>query len=84
MSLVTNSRSGGQSEEPNEWELGGIRVPGSLLRGTPLVKFSEKKGKAPRERLFRLDANQGRMLWDSKRRGVSKCLFLHLGSSPLT
>lgn len=64
--------SGDQAGDKEEWELDGIRVPGVLITGTELTKISEKKGIAPKRRLFRLDADQGRILWDSKRRGMSE------------
>ena len=39
-----------------------------------MKKLSEKK-KESKDRLFRLDANQGRMYWPSRRRGVSESNF---------
>jgi hypothetical protein len=60
-------------DEP-EWEMQGIRVPRELIQGTVMKKLSDK-GKAIKERLFRLDANQGRMYWISRKRGVSEFIF---------
>ncbi|KAG8824199.1 Phospholipase C, partial [Serendipita sp. 399] len=59
----------GESGE-EEWELDGIKVPRDLIKGTILTKISEKKGKSPKDKFFRLDADQGKVIWESKRRGV--------------
>jgi hypothetical protein len=70
--MFDHNTSGDRVDDEEEWELDGIRVPGMLITGTELTKISEKKGTVPKQRLFRLDANQGRILWDSKRRGMSE------------
>lgn len=60
----------GKVGEVEEWNLDEIRVPGDLIKGTVLTKISEKRGKAPKDRLFRLDPDQGKIYWDSRKRGV--------------
>jgi len=51
--------------------MNGIRVPGELIHGTVMKKLSDK-GKAAKELVFRLDASQGRMYWNSGRHRVSE------------
>ncbi|KIM26484.1 hypothetical protein M408DRAFT_330623 [Serendipita vermifera MAFF 305830] len=60
---------GGPNRGLADWELDGIRVPKELIQGTVMKKLSDKKATV-KERLFRLDANQGRIYWPSRRRGV--------------
>ncbi|KAG9023978.1 Phospholipase C, partial [Serendipita sp. 407] len=75
---------GGEEESDQEWELDGIKVPRELINGTILTKISESKGKSPKDKLFRLDADQGKVIWESKRRGVihiENIKELRLGSS---
>lgn len=50
-----------------------VKVPALLLQGTPLLKVSAKKIQT---RIFRLDPDQGQILWESKKSGVSACTFL--------
>lgn len=45
-----------------------VKVPALLLHGTPLLKVSAKKVQT---RLFKLDPDQGQILWESKKSGVS-------------
>lgn len=45
-----------------------IKVPALLQQGTPLLKVSAKKVKT---RVFRLDPDQGHILWPSKKTGIS-------------
>lgn len=46
-----------------------IKIPVVLQQGTPMMKMSVKKG--AKSRLFKLDAEQGLILWESKKRGIS-------------
>ncbi len=43
-------------------------VPDELLKGTTLLKVSEKKQKRA---LFRIDADQGEIVYESKKSGIS-------------
>jgi len=45
-----------------------VKVPVLLLHGTPLLKVSAKKIQT---RVFKLDPDQGQILWESKKSGVS-------------
>lgn len=45
-----------------------VKVPVLLLHGTPLLKVSAKKVQT---RVFKLDPDQGQILWESKKSGVS-------------
>ena len=47
----------------------GLKVPALLIQGTPMTKYSEKKG--PKSRVFRLDPDQGQILWPSRKSGIS-------------
>ena len=50
-----------------------ITVPALLQQGTPMLKISAKEKK---NRVFRLDADLGQVLWQSKKSGLSKKLSL--------
>jgi len=50
-----------------------VKVPALLLQGTPLLKVSAKKAQT---RVFRLDPDQGQILWPSKKSGVRMCRHL--------
>lgn len=54
-----------------------IKVPALLQQGTPMLKMSAKQGAKLRK--FWLDADQGQMLWESRKGGLS--LFLSCMSS---
>ncbi|KAG8921457.1 Phospholipase C, partial [Tulasnella sp. 408] len=59
------------SEGPDEERLellAEIKVPALLTQGTIMTKISAKKGVTKRS--FRLDAEQGQMLWDSTKGGI--------------
>ncbi|KAG9121312.1 Phospholipase C [Ceratobasidium sp. 392] len=43
------------------------KVPAELVRGTPMIKVSEKKMK---QKFFRLDADQGLVTWESEKTGI--------------
>lgn len=45
-----------------------VKVPMLLQEGTPLTKVSAKKKKTV---IFRIDPDQGYVLWDSKKSGLS-------------
>lgn len=45
-----------------------VKVPMLLQEGTPLTKVSAKKKKTV---MFRIDPDQGYVLWDSKKSGLS-------------
>ena len=47
----------------------GLKVPALLIQGTPMTKYSEKQG--PKNRVFRLDPDQGQILWPSRKSGIS-------------
>ena len=50
-----------------------ITVPALLQQGTPMLKISAKEKK---NRIFRLDADLGQVLWQSKKSGISEQLTL--------
>ncbi|KAG8926409.1 Phospholipase C [Tulasnella sp. 418] len=45
-----------------------IKIPALLQQGTPMLKISAKKG--PKLRKFRLDPDQGQILWESRKAGI--------------
>jgi hypothetical protein len=45
-----------------------VKVPLLLQRGTPMTKVSKKKTKTI---VFRIDADEGCILWESKKSGIS-------------
>lgn len=62
--------------------VGDIRVPLLLQQGTPMTKVSLKKHK---KFVFRLDADLGQIVWESKRHKISEyseLSFYLLSSSP--
>lgn len=59
-----------------------IKIPVVLQQGTPMMKMSVKKG--AKSRVFRLDAEQGLILWESKKRGISKFRRVYPDAIPLT
>jgi len=63
-----------QPPDHGDWEMEGLKVPALLIQGTPMTKYSEKKG--PKSRVFRLDPDQGQILWPSRKSGISVALYL--------
>ncbi|KAG8999389.1 Phospholipase C [Tulasnella sp. JGI-2019a] len=58
-----------EGSEAEHYELiDEIKVPALLQQGTPMLKMSAKQG--PKLRKFWLDADQGQLLWESKKRGL--------------
>lgn len=68
----TRARSGSKAPVPGDWEMDGVHVPSLLIQGTPLYKISEKKKDDKESRVFRLDPDQGQILWPSRKRGISE------------
>lgn len=66
------------SSDPSSDE---AKVPVLLLHGTPLLKVSAKKVQT---RLFKLDPDQGQILWESKKSGISMYGSPHGFGIPLT
>ncbi|KAF8478826.1 1-phosphatidylinositol-4,5-bisphosphate phosphodiesterase 1 [Gautieria morchelliformis] len=56
-----------QPQFPSNSSSDEVKVPVLLLHGTPLIKVSAKKVQA---RLFKLDPDQGQIIWESKKSGV--------------
>lgn len=54
--------------EPSSPAIGNIRVPQLLQLGTPMTKVSAKKHK---KFVFRLDADLGQIVWESKKHKIS-------------
>ena len=54
--------------EPSSPAIGNIRVPQLLQQGTPMTKVSAKKHK---KFVFRLDADLGQIVWESKKHKIS-------------
>ena len=54
-----------------------VKVPLILQEGTPMTKVSAKKQKTV---IFRIDPDEGYILWESKKSGVSEYFALCLGS----
>lgn len=57
-----------QQPTPSDPSSDEAKVPVLLLHGTPLLKVSAKKVQT---RLFKLDPDQGQILWESKKSGIS-------------
>lgn len=57
-----------QEEEDGDASNTEIKVPALLQQGTPLLKVSAKNVKS---RVFKLDADLGQILWESKKSGIS-------------
>ena len=62
-----------RSSNGGDWELEGLIVPTLLIQGTPMTKYSKKKG--PKTRTFMLDPDQGQILWPSRKSGISVYLL---------
>lgn len=60
----TTQAAGGASRAPDD-----IRVPALLQNGIPMLKVSEKNVK---QRRFKIDPDQGLILWESKKSGISQ------------
>ena len=54
-----------------------VKVPLILQEGTPMTKVSAKKQKTV---ILRIDPDEGYILWESKKSGVSEYFALCLGS----
>ena len=57
-----------------------LSVPTLLQHGTPMLKVSTKKVK---RLVFRLDPDQGQILWESKKSGISTLRVLYPGTYTL-
>ncbi|KAF9558976.1 PLC-like phosphodiesterase [Agrocybe pediades] len=61
------SRHASQEEEISSPAIGNIRVPQLLQQGTPMTKVSAKTHK---KYVFRLDADLGQIVWESKKHKI--------------
>ena len=66
-------------EDEMDAEDDDVKVPLLLQQGTPMTKVSAKKRKMV---TVRIDADEGYVLWESKKSGVSECLLFLPSSLP--
>jgi phosphatidylinositol phospholipase C delta len=60
--------------EPSSQAIGNICVPQLLQQGTPMTKVSAKKH---HKFVFRLDADLGQIVWESKKHKISEFFPLY-------
>lgn len=56
-----------------------LTVPDLLQRGTPMIKVSGKKQK---NAVFRLDPDQGQIIWESTKHRISACFYFDIMTPP--
>lgn len=70
---VTNDGHSAHAHKLAMPSMGEIHVPALLQQGVPMTKVS---GKSQKSYLFKLDADQGQIIWESKKLRISACLLV--------